>query len=428
MNKRIMGALSLIPIVVGIFQMVGPTAEEDYLSGKGSDPVSELQNRIYSGSTKLVFEPNQGYLRSVLAELKISPSSQMLVFSKTSFQTSFISASTPRAIYFNNRTYVGWIPGAPFLEFASVDPKRGPRFYTLRNIEQARPTFSYQKDECLQCHDSTMTSHVPGLTVRSVYAGSDGQPRLASGSFVTSDRSPFSERWGGWYVTGSHGAIRHMGNESAHGDDSNASIDMERGANVSDLRPYFETTPYLIPDSDIVALMVAEHQMGVQNLITKAGFLTRNAIRDEVIFAPELAGTGKHSASTMSRIEHACEPLVEALLFLNEFPLASPVVGSNSFATEFARTAPTDHLGRSLSQLDLKSRLLRFGISPMIYSESFRNLTFEARHQTLRLLFAVLSGKDQSKEFIQLAQADRVAGLQILSDTLPEFRTLTAGG
>ncbi len=417
-----MGFLSLVPLGIGICQSVGPTAEEDYLTGKGTDPVLELQKQIQAGAIKLVFEPKKGYLRSILAELKISPSSQILVFSKTSLQTPFISASTPRAIYFNDRTYVGWIPGAPYLEFASVDPKRGPRFYTLRNTEQRQPAFNYQKDECLQCHDSTMTSHVPGLTARSVFAGSDGQPRLASGTFVTSDKSPFSERWGGWYVTGSHGSMRHMGNEPARGDDTNATIDMERGANVTDLRPYFEAEPYLTPRSDIVALMVAEHQMSVQNLITKAGFLTRNAIRDESIFSPELVGTGKHSESTKSRIAHACEPLVEALLFVNEAPLTSPVVGSNSFATEYSATAPKDHLGRSLSQLDLRTRLLRFRVSPMIYSDSFKELTPEAKTQTLRRLVEILSDKDQSAIFQHISKDDREVGRQILSETLPEFK------
>jgi len=420
-SRLILGVICTLPLLIGMQQAVPPTAEEDYLIDSGHDPIGLIQSKIYQGKLSLQYEPNQGYLRSVLNALGVSPSSQMLVFSKTSLQTSYITGTTPRAVYFNDRTYVGWIPGAPYIEIASVDPKKGPIFYTLRNKLQPRPNFVRQNDDCLQCHESPMTDRVPGVAIRSVYAGVDGVPRFASGSFLTSYKSPMAERWGGWYVTGKHGVMRHMGNEPARGPEDDSKIDVDKGANLTDLRPCIDVDTYLRPTSDIVALMVAEHQMGVQNLITKAGRLTRNALRDEWIVHPSEASTGKHVSSTMERIDHAVEPLVQSLLCLDEPKLTSPIVGSNGYSAEFSETAPKDRRGRSLSQLDLNQRLLKYRCSPMIYSAAFGSLQNEARQCALDKLAGVLSGKSTNKVYRQIEAADRQAIAEILSATMPEF-------
>jgi len=71
------------------------------------DPVARLQRRIDRGEAKLVWDDAHGYLRSVLKHLEVPAESQMLVFSKTSFQLQRITPQTPRAIYFNDHVYVG---------------------------------------------------------------------------------------------------------------------------------------------------------------------------------------------------------------------------------------------------------------------------------------------------------------------------------
>ncbi len=412
-----------MPLAFGLTQAVVPTAEDDYLNGTPSDSISAMQDRIYSGALKLAYEPKQGFLRAILKELKISSSTQMLVFSKTSLQTHYISSTNPRAIYFNDHTYVGWIKDAANIEIASVDPKRGPIFYTIRKVPQVRPTFVREADNCVTCHDTALTDHVPGLTARSVFAGADGQPRLANGSFLTTYKSPMKERWGGWYVTGKLGAQRQMGNEAATGDEYDSTIDMDKGSNVTDLRPYIEVDKYLTPNSDIVALMVAEHQMEVQNLITKAGYLTRNALRDESIFSPEDYAAGKHSESTLSRIDHACEPLVKALLCIDEAKLTAPVTGTSQFATEYAASAPKDKEGHSLSELDLKTRLLRNPCSPLIYSEAFNDLSPLAKAQVYRRLSEILTAKVAPVPYNQLTDDERKSVLEILKGTKPDFVT-----
>ncbi|MDR3690783.1 MAG: hypothetical protein P4L46_15505 [Fimbriimonas sp.] len=419
--REIVCCLGWAPLSFGMVQNVAPTSEDDYLTGAVSDPVVALQARIYTGSLKLAYEPKQGFLRAILHELKIAPSSQILVFSKTSLQTAYIAAATPRAVYFNDRTYVGWIKDAPNIEIASVDPKRGPIFYTVRNTPRPRPNFIRQTMDCLQCHESSMTNHVPGLAARSVFAGADGLPRLANGSYSTTYRSPFKERWGGWYVTGKHGEMRHMGNEPATGGDTDSKIDTDRGANVTDLRPYIDVDSYLTPHSDIVSLMVAELQMDVQNLITKTSFLARDALRDESIFSPDEFKSGKLTPNTIGRIQHACEPLIQSLLCIDEFRLTSPVTGTSGFEAEYSESAPKDRKGRSLSQLDLKSRLLRYRCSPMIYSTAIDSLPKEAKAQVFHRLAEILTGKDVSAPYDQLTAADRQAILEILKDTKPAF-------
>lgn len=412
-----------LPLLAGwIVQTRAQSAEEQYFGAVPSDPVSALLNLVKSGKVKLKFEPKHGFLVSLLKELGISKTSQLLVFSKSSLQSAYISGSTPRAIYFDDQTYVGWIEGAPNIEIASVDPTHGPMFYLLPNTQPTLPPISRQVYECTQCHDSVMTNHVPGLMARSLYTNYDGTTRLASGSHLTTPRSPLAERWGGWYVTGSHGSQRHMGNETARGPDTASIINMDRGANVMDLSRYLDTSGLLTSTSDIVALMVAEHQMEVQNRLTSANYATRNALRDETIFTPELAGTGKHSSSTLGRIRGACEPLVEAILCSGEVPLTAPISGSAEYIADYTRRYPKVAHSRSLAQLDLQTRLFRFSCSPMIYSSSFHGLPKEAREQVYNRIREVLKGDSIKKPYSHLKPADREAIREILEATIPEFR------
>src|SRR5262245_5531102 len=67
-----------------------------YSDTEPANVVSRLEERLASGKAQLEHEPHFGYLRSVLRELDVPVSSQMLVFSKTSLQRHRISPSTPR--------------------------------------------------------------------------------------------------------------------------------------------------------------------------------------------------------------------------------------------------------------------------------------------------------------------------------------------
>jgi hypothetical protein len=368
-----------------------------------SDPISELQERLKNGEAKLEYEPNHGYLISLLKNLNVSVSSQTLVFSKTSLQSERISPKTPRALYFNDDVYVAWVQGASTIEIMSVDPQRGSAFYALGQENDGRPEFERVTGHiCSVCHyDQNEKKFVPKLVFSSVIPDETGN---VEGTYPipTTDQSPMEERWGGWYVTGQHGAQRHLGNIALKtpatplGDLSR--FDVSRSSNLTDLRGRFDTTPYLGPGSDIVALMVLAHQVDVQNLMTLA------AIKSDV--DPKETG----------------EPLVKAMLFTGAAPFKEPIKGAPEFTKEFADRGPRDSHGRSLRDFDLKMRLFRYPLSYLIYSKSFDEMPQDVKTYVYRRLSDVLSGRDKSPDFSHLSGSDRASILEILRETKPEFR------
>src|SRR5579871_3290983 len=245
---------------VGQFSPAWQGAMDHFLQTSPHDAITRLQERIDRGEVTLPYDPRRGYLPGVLRLLHIPVSSQALVFSRTSFRRNLISPKTPRALYFNDTTYVGSEQQADALEFISLDPQLGAVFYILPQKPEARPHFIRQTRDCLSCHLNAFTGHVPGLIVRSVYADDEGYPIPDSPSYLTTDASLFAERWGGWYVTGLTGRQHTMGNCFAGKEGDKVTLDTAAGANRTDLRGLMDTTPYLSPHSDIVALMVLAHQ------------------------------------------------------------------------------------------------------------------------------------------------------------------------
>jgi hypothetical protein len=400
----------------------GPDSAREYRTASFDDAITRLQARIDSGSVKLAFSREHGYLPSVLRALDISPASQVLVFSKTSFQKDLISPAAPRSLYFNDRAYVGWVQGGPVLELSSADPLYGASFYTLPQVHTAHPKIMRQTDACLECHQSRMTGDVPGHIMRSVFASADGSPDFAAGSYLTTDKSPLSERWGGWYVTGLHGRQRHMGNMTAHGSDHDPTLDREKGANVANLAKFVDTRPYLAPTSDIVALMVLEHQTNVTNLLVKANYECRDALRSARVMNEAFGDPpDKRRESTERYLRSFLQPVLEALFFTGETRLTDPVSGSPAFVAQFERGATRDNQGRSLRDLDLRTRLLRYPCSYLIYSDSVDALPPDAKTILYSRMADILSGRDTSPEFAHLTATDRQSVREILLDTRPDF-------
>lgn len=397
----------------------------NYNQARPSDAVQMLLRSIERGDAKLEYDNKYGYLKSVLEHLHVPVSSQMLVFSKTSFQLRRISPQRPRAVYFNDDVYVGWVQGGDVVEMACADPRLGAVFYTLSQEKLDNPQVRRDRGQCIVCHASSRTLGVPGHLVRSVYPSRSGQPFFGSGTFTTDHRSPFKERWGGWYVTGVHGKQRHMGNVWVTDRNHPEQLDTEDGANVTDLSGRLNTDPYLSPHSDIVALMVLEHQTRMHNLITRANFETRSARHYDQIMNQAMDRPADHcSDSTKRRIESAAEKLVEYMLFADEFQLSEPVKGTADFAAEFSARGPRDSKGRSLRDFDLTKRIMKYPCSYLIYSKAFDSLPDEAKDQVYRHLFDVLTGQNDSHRFDHLTTADRRAILEILQETkanLPSY-------
>ena len=389
-----------------------------YSSTETNDPIAKLQARINEGKVELQFDEEHGYLKSVLHELGISTSTQMLVFSKTSFQLRRISPWSPRALYFNDDNYIGWVTNGDVIEVSSVDPEQGAIFYTLSQEKAERPRFVRDQGNCLTCHASSRTQGVPGHLVRSVYPSASGQPHFGSGTFRINHESPLKQRWGGWYVTGTHGRQRHMGNTIARQRNEPESLDTEKGANITDLSDLTRTHLYLSNHSDIVALMVLEHQVDMHNFITFASYDTRLAMHHGAVINRALERPDDYvSASTKRRIESAADKLVNYMLFVDEAPLTDKIEGTSEFAKEFAALGPRDSQGRSLRQFDLERRMFKYPCSYLIYSDAFRSLPARVKEVVYQKLWDILNAKDQNDAFAHLSSDDRKAIFEILCET-----------
>lgn len=391
----------------------------NYGKSQPNNRVSRLADDLASGKRTLTYEPHFGYLRSLLKELEVPETSQMLVFSKTSLQRHRIAPRTPRSLYFSDDVYVGFCQYGDVLEISAADPTLGAVFYTIDQDEEPRPKVLRQGDNCLICHGSSQTKSIPGHLVRSVYADAAGLPILSSGTHRIDHTSPLKHRWGGWYVTGTHGPQTHLGNLVVRGKQEPEQIDNSAGLNVTDISSRIDVKNFLTPHSDLIALMVLEHQTDAHNFITQAAFQTRIALHYEQALRRELARPDDEPfESTKSRIRSACEPLVEYLLFCEEAELTHRLQGTSTFTTDFTRRGPFDEQGRSLREFDLTRRIFKYPCSYLIYSPSFDALPREAKDYVFRRFDEILSGRDQTKKFAHLSAADRQAIREILAATL----------
>jgi hypothetical protein len=344
------------------------------------DPVATLlQTAIPS---RLVADGPSGYLAALLRSLDIPQSSQILVFSKGSVQSRLIAANNPRALYFNESVVVGWVRGG-FIEIAAQDPRQGTVFY--KATPGSNGLAITRSDECLSCHHTARTAGVVGVIEPMTHA------------------RPLERRWGGWYVTGDAGSVQHNGNVDiaalASGDP------FPKIPRLMSLEHIFDTRGYLSPESDIVALMVFEHQMQMMNLLTRLGWETQLAMRNG-----RLPGDGRE-------IEDIVNRTADYMLFVDEASIPAPITGASGFAEAFGRLGPRDAKGRTLRELDLTRRLFRYPCSFMIYSAQFEQLPTPAKTALYRRLWTILSAKAGDARYKRLSAVDRQAIVEIIRAT-----------
>ncbi len=389
--------------------------------------VSELQARIEKGAWSPDRRDGKARVLSVLEALEVPAESQVLVFSKTSQQNTRISPSTPRAIYFSDDCYVGWVQGGS-IEIAVADERLGMVFYVL-DPRAAGSTPRFRRDRaCLSCHGAGRTERVPGVLVRSVFPSGSGFPFFSQGTFQTTHASPFRERWGGWYVTGTHGDMRHMGNVFARQIEGGVELDRDAGANVTSLASRLHLDPYPRKTSDIVALMVLEHQVIAQNAIVRADFATRRALWRQESLRRALGEpvTRALQGSALRIVQAEVERVLRKLLFSREALLTDRVRGSEGFVEAFRCGRRALSTGESLRDLDLRTRLFRHRLSYMIHSIAFDALPEQIRSRIYKRLWDILTGEDRSGEFAHLDAEERATILRVLRGTkrgLPAYWT-----
>jgi len=372
-----------------------------YSKAKDANPVSRLQQRIAGGELQLKFDDHFGYLLSVLDALKVSTNSQMLVFSKTSFQRERITPATPRSLFFNDDVYVGFIPGSPLIEVSTADPKLGGVFYTLSQTRIERPKFA-RNDQCLECHATAKTMGVPGHLVRSFATDENGVVDLSSGVSMVNHRTPLAERWGGWYVTGKPGAPVHRGNLIGKEAFARHEQQPDYLGNQSSLGKFLNTAAYPRDSSDIVALMVLEHQTHMHNFLTRLNYEATLALQ---------------SYGHINYLRNIVDAFLRYLLFTEEAGLSAPIHGSAAFTDSFVAQGPKDKQGRSLREFDLKTRMFKYPCSYLVYSDGFDQLPEKLKADIYQKLYDVLTGRDERPVWAGLSKDSRQAIREILIDT-----------
>jgi hypothetical protein len=399
----------------------------DYSGSATHNRVWRLQQRLNSGQVKLEWEPRWGYLRSLLKALDINIDSQVLVFSRTSLQTDKISATTPRAIYFNDDTYVGWVQNSALTEFTVIDAHAGVVFFALDNRAEVAARMEREGGRCLTCHDtySMMGGGVPRVLAMSSPVDDPADTRTFISATEVDDRTPVSQRWGGWYVTGGHGRQSHFGNLPLREEKGQEALRQPAAPGLAMLSRYFDTSAYLSDKSDIVALMVLEHQSFVQNQITRVNYKVRTFMAREG-HGPAPRSWADANPRDQAQMRAVAEPLVRALFCADAVGLEDRLESTSGFATRFSAEGPRDHKGRGLRELDLNKRLFRYPLSYLIYSEHFDALPDYVLDYIGMRIAEVLNGTDKTGISERFTPAERETIAQILIDTKPRFGKLLA--
>jgi len=389
----------------------------NYWGSELGDPMSELLKRVSKGKITLDEKPGIALVRRLLEELQISESSQILVFSRTSLQRGVVSPTNPRAIYFNDEVYLGWMPNGR-IEIASSDPKKGFIFFFQRELsDQKAPLFSRDR-VCIECHAGSATNFLPGPLARSVFPDSRGRSLKSVDSFeLIGHEVPVHERWGGWYVTRAHRGLNHMGNAIAIKE--NGRLKLKRKDPSKGLNVFFNTSNYPVSTSDIEALLVFDHQVRMQFVLLESAYKVRQAIFDS-----HKSSNEKNPIILNEVLQEVTETIVSELLFKKEFPLDGKVVDasqSGKFITEFKVKGKIDSKGRSLRDLDLQDRLFKYRCSYMIYSKSFSAFPESLKNSVLNRIKKVLILESPQLGYEYLEVEEKKAIFEILSETLTGF-------
>jgi hypothetical protein len=377
-----------------------------YYTQPPRDRFTRLLADLESGRRQLDTSGELPLLRSVLGELEVPVASQMLVFSATSLQKRLVSPRRPRAIYFSDDTYVGFVPGGQ-IEVISIDPELGGIFYLFDRHVPGRPPRVKRSDECMTCHAPRYMEEIPGLVIESVVPGTTGGGEKAFRREQSGHGVPLDLRFGGWFVTGAPDDFpRHWGNMI---------IERTREGGAARERPVkpgelFDLGRYPVPTSDLLPHLLHEHQVGFVNRALQAAYRTRALLHQN---------GGALEEPATAELETLAHGLVRYLLFADEVPLPpGGIAGDPAFKTAFLSSRRVASSGGSLRDLDLRTRLLRYRCSYMVYSPEFAGLPAALRLRVDQALDRALDPSAPSPEFAYLPAEEKAAIRTILRDTL----------
>ena len=407
--------LRLLPALTGILLAASASAEpsyrnfdeppHNYHTAQLKDRFTKLKSDLESGHIPLDRSSEKAFVISLLKALDIPATSQMLVFSTTSLQLRFITPRNPRAIFFNDGLYLGYIPGAK-IEILSMDPELGAIFYMFDIPADSRPIAVERSEKCVNCHTREDTGFVPGIVIKSVIPGPTGGSLKTFRKEQTGHSIPFTERFGGWYVTGDRGIASEWGNVIGRyaGEDISKSV----------IKPgqLFDFAKYPVATSDILPQLVHEHQAGAANRILQASYRARTAFHVD---------KGNLTPAHYAELDEQARGVVKYLLFADEVPLpASGIEGDAAFKTDFLAKRHAVQ-GASLRDFDLRTRLFKNRCSYMIYSPEFQGVPAKMKQQIYIRLREALSIEKPMKEYAHLPAAEKQAIHTILKGTLTDL-------
>ncbi|MBL9113777.1 MAG: hypothetical protein JNJ83_02145 [Verrucomicrobiaceae bacterium] len=368
----------------------------DYWKRKPEDAVTQVVEKLREGKLDLNLTDEKGFLLALLKELNIPVSSQLLVYSATSLQGGLIKATNPRALYFNEETYIGYVPGGR-LELSSIDPEMGPVFQILSRTQGGPPRVE-RTDRCMNCHAGNAMRRLPGFFTESVIPSAAGGSLDGFRRNLVGHTVPLEERFGGWHVTGPHEKQFPLANLLGRSDGSKiVHIKNPPGSQ-------FDWSPYPVQTSDLLAHLVHEHQLEFHNLVTLAVYRAR-----------EKVDTGE--------INGIARDMVRYLLFANEAKLPSGgVKPDGTFMQDFLSAKKAAPDGTSLRDFDLRSRLFKHRCSYMIYTPGFQALPSVIKDRVYAGLRSALSDRGLP-EFNYISPVERKQIRTILKATLPGLPT-----
>lgn len=382
-----------------------PIRYSDTVAG---DRLTKLMGKLDRGELETKATNGLERLEFVLEYLDVPSESQVLVFSKTSLQNRLIGPKNPRCLFFSENSYVGYVPGGS-IEVITHDAILGPVFYLIDQKPDGSMRIERDSSQCLSCHGTSRTENVPGMLIRSVFPSEDGHPLLQFGTEDVDHRTSIEKRWGGWYVTGKS-ALPHLGNRIF---DEDGDLDPSSDP-LEDVASLFNTSAYPHATSDIVSLLVLEHQVRAHTLLNAASMNYRRSLHFLKVLDPKAEIEG---SSTGRLADSWADDIVGCLFFKGEADLGDGVEGDPAFQREFVKRFPKSSEGDSLAEFRLYGRIFKNRCSYMVYSDAFKGLPPGLKARVLEKMRKVVSGEADGYDWLKESELRRIG--KILEETLP---------
>lgn len=381
-------------------------APHSYLDAQPKDRFAELQEKVQQGEVKLDTSNDKAFLSSLLEALNIPITSQIMVFSASSLQSEIINPRNPRSLYFNEDTYLGWVPGG-LVEIIAADPEMGPMFYVYDRLQPGGPVPGVQRStKCMNCHAGNATRRLPGLIAESLLVSQAGSSLETYRRDVQGHQIPLEDRFGGWHLTGDHHLSSHKANVMG--------LAQNRKIEKTPVPPgqFSDLGLHLLPTSDILPHLIHEHQIGFENRLVYAIYTLRQLKHEN---------RGLLGAAAKAEIEERAQEMARYIMFADEAKFPSRgITGDPAYAQDFLRDRKLTEAGLSLKDFDMRTRMFKHRCSYMLYTDTWKQAPKELKERIYYHMALYLRDQPDAHH-AHLAPAERMAVRGILKETMNDL-------